>query len=152
MFEDGLALDGFVELAEERNGFLGTRLANALLSVQEEVVSGISRGGDSSIKDGEVTDAGEDEVLEDRGGCGGCGKDEDARCLESCLARRGPDTDTRSSQPQSRSGVHSPKLAIIATRLCVGLACAGRWMSSFTDGIGEERCARDGGRCLFDVL
>ena len=70
IFEDSLALDGFVELAEERNGFLGTRLANAVLGVQEKVVSSIRRGSDGSIKDGEVTDAGEDEVLEDGGGCG----------------------------------------------------------------------------------
>ena len=70
IFEDGLSLNGLVELAEEGDGFLGTGLPNRVPCVQKEVVSSIGRGGNGWVKDGEVADAREDEVLEDRGGCG----------------------------------------------------------------------------------
>ena len=70
MFEDGLSLDGVVELAEERDSFLRTRFADALSGVEEEVVAGIGCSGDVGIEDREVAYAGKDKVLEDGGGGG----------------------------------------------------------------------------------
>ena len=63
-------MDAIVELAEERDGFLGARLADGGLRVEEEVVAGIGCSGDSGIEDREVTYAGEDKVLKDGGGGG----------------------------------------------------------------------------------
>ena len=70
VFDDGLSLDGIVEFAEEGDGFLSTRLADAVAGVEEEVVAGICGGCDGIVQDGEVADAGEDEVLADGGGGG----------------------------------------------------------------------------------
>ena len=70
VFDDGLSLDGIVEFAEEGDGFLSPRLADAVAGVEEEVVAGICGGCDGIVQDGEVADAGEDEVLEDGGGGG----------------------------------------------------------------------------------
>lgn len=64
------ALDTVVQFAQERYGLGGAGLADTIVAVEEEVVACISGGGGVRIEDGEVADAGEDEVLEDGGGGG----------------------------------------------------------------------------------
>lgn len=43
------------------DGFLSMRLADAVARVEEGAVAGICRGCDVTVKDGELTDVGEDE-------------------------------------------------------------------------------------------
>ena len=69
VLEHSFPLYAFVELAKERHGLLSARLAYRLHCVEEEVVASISGRSDGSIQDGKVTDAREDEVLEDGGRC-----------------------------------------------------------------------------------
>ena len=71
VLEDGLSLNRVVELAEEGDCFLCTGLADAFVCVEEEVVACICGRCDGGVEDGEVADAGKDEVLEDGGGSGG---------------------------------------------------------------------------------
>lgn len=68
--ENGLTLDSIVEFAEEGDGFLSARLADTVVGVEEEVVTGIGWRCDGRVEDGEVADAWEDEVLEDGCRCG----------------------------------------------------------------------------------
>ena len=48
-FEDGLSLNGLVELAEEGDGLLGAGLADGVSCIEEEVVASIGGGGDCRI-------------------------------------------------------------------------------------------------------
>lgn len=90
--DEGLAVDTVVELAQEGEGLLCAGLAYAGGAWEEEVVAGIGGRGEGGIEDGEVADAGEDEVLEDGGGGCGRGEDEDAGGLEGILAGGSPET------------------------------------------------------------
>ena len=56
------------------------------MGIEEEVVACVRGSCCSWVQDGEMTDTGENEILEDRGGGCGSGGDEDASGLESCLA------------------------------------------------------------------
>ena len=67
-----------IKLCKQGKGFFCTVLADGGVSVEEEVVACICRGDRDWVEEGEVTDAGEDEVLEDGGGGGGGGEDESA--------------------------------------------------------------------------
>ena len=49
VFDDGLSLDGIVEFAEEGDGFLSTRLADAFPGIEEEVVACICGGCGCSV-------------------------------------------------------------------------------------------------------
>jgi hypothetical protein len=84
------ALDAVVELAQQADGLLRAVLADAGRALEEEVVAGVGGRDGGVVEDGEVADAGQDEVLEDGGGRRGAADDEDARGLERGLARGGP--------------------------------------------------------------
>ena len=49
ILDDGLALNAFIEFTEERDGFLGARLAEAVVGVEKEIVSCVCRGGDGGV-------------------------------------------------------------------------------------------------------
>jgi hypothetical protein len=80
------AFDAIVQLAKKANSLHRARLANAIRPLQEEVVSRICRSDRTVVKHREVTDAGENEVLEDRGRCCARAEHEHARSLERTLA------------------------------------------------------------------
>lgn len=90
ILDDGLALNAFVEFAKEGDGFLRARLAEAMGSVEEEIVASIGGSSNCGVQDGEVADAWEDKILEDGGGSGRGGDDKDARGFESGLSRGSP--------------------------------------------------------------
>ena len=88
----GAPLDAVVELCEEPDGLGRSVLADAVEAVEEEVVPRVGIGDVVVVEEGEVADAGEDEVLEDGGGRGACGHDEHPRGLEGCLSARCPES------------------------------------------------------------
>ena len=73
-----LSIYTLIELCKQGKRLFCTVLADGGVSVEEEVVACICRGDRDWVEEGEVTDAGEDEVLEDGGGGGGGGEDERA--------------------------------------------------------------------------
>lgn len=79
-------LDALIQLAQQRHGLLRAVLAHAIMPVEEEVVACVGGCGERGVEDGEVADAGEDEVLEDGGAGGGGGGEQDAGGFEGCLA------------------------------------------------------------------
>lgn len=74
----GTPLHSIVELEQESDGFFCAVFAYAVPAFEEKVVTCVGGRYARVVDDGKVTDTGQDEVLEDRGGSRVCTEDEDA--------------------------------------------------------------------------
>ena len=62
-------LDPVVQLAQTSNGFLRSRLSDAVVTVEEEVVPRVLRSNSFVVDDRELTNPRQNKVLQDRSRC-----------------------------------------------------------------------------------
>ena len=74
-----MPLDTVVKLSKETDSLDGSVLADAVEALQEKVVSCVCMGDEFVVEDGEMADAGENEILEDGGGRSTARDDEHTR-------------------------------------------------------------------------